>query len=33
VDRLRLDREIDAIVGDDRTESARDATRSHANRY
>ena len=33
VDRSRRDGEVDAIVGDDRAEPARDATRSDANRY
>ena len=32
VDRSRRDGEVDAIVGDDRAEPARDATRSDANR-
>ena len=33
VDRSRRDGEVDVIVGDDRAEPARDATRSDANRY
>ena len=33
VDRSRRDREIDAIVGDDRAEPARDAARAETNRY